>query len=218
MIKLCVFDLDGTLIDSVPDLTNSINFALKQNKLPVRKREEIACNMGKGLTNLVKTAIPTEVFSEELLESLKAVVVDHYSSHCTDETTLYEGIFETLQQLALGGIKNAIITNKPHMFLDRIMKDLFSGLSFSRIIGAGEFPNKPDPASLYTLMNDTGVRNDECLYVGDTDIDIQTAINAGVISVGVSWGYQSAERLKNAGADYVINKPQELLEIVKSHD
>ncbi len=214
MIKLCMFDLDGTLIDSVPDLANSINLVLAGNNLPIRKREDYACNMGKGLSNLIKTAIPEELCTEELFEKLKASVVTYYSEHCTEETVLYEGIAKAIKNLETSGIKLAVITNKPHTFLDKIIKDLLPFVDFTHVIGAGEYPNKPDPSALYEVMKETGAENKECIYVGDTDIDIRTAINAKVVPVGVSWGYQTGEALKKAGAKYIIEKPEELLKIV----
>jgi len=216
MIRLCMFDLDGTLIDSVPDLAVSINRALSQYNLPQKTREEYEPNMGKGLANLIKTAIPKAHYSEELFESLRTSVIAHYSEHCTEETVLYEGIYELLRKLAASGIKLAVITNKPHVFLDKILVDLFSETDFVRVIGAGEYPSKPDPAALYAVMEETGVKKEECMYIGDTAIDINTAINAGIMPVGVFWGYQSGEALKNAGAQVVIQKPEELLDVIKN--
>jgi len=215
MIKLCMFDLDGTLIDSVPDLAASINFALDQNGLPPRQREDIARNMGKGLLNLIRTAIPEGYYSAELLEKLKVIVVAHYSRNCTKETVLYVGIEGMLKALAASGVKLAVITNKPHEFLDKIMEELLWFADFIKVIGAGEYPNKPDPAALYAVMERTGFTNDECMYIGDTAIDIETALNAGVRPVGVSWGYQSAEALKSAGAGFIIEKPEELYKLIR---
>ncbi len=211
MIKLCMFDLDGTLIDSVPDLANSINFALAQNNLPLRKREDIKANMGAGLSNLVKTSIIEELYTDELFETVRKSVISHYSDHCTDKTVLYDGIAEMLNRLLACGIKIVVITNKPHIFLDKIIGDLFKNISFTRVIGAGEYPSKPDPVALYAVMEDLGVKKEECMYIGDTAIDIHTAINAGVAAAGVSWGYQNEETLKKAGAYYIVKKPEEIL-------
>ncbi len=215
MIKLCIFDLDGTLVDSLDDLAFSINRAMKTHGLPARSRTEVQYALGIGVDYLVKTGIPEALYSEELHKRIKAEHVAYYSGHCTDRTRPYAGIPEMLQTLHETGLKLAVSTNKPHIFLDKIMHDLFEGVPFVKITAAGEYPHKPDPTGVVAILEENHVQREESLYIGDTDIDIKTAINAGVGSVGVTWGFRTREELAEAGAKNIIARPGELVDLVQ---
>lgn len=215
MIKLCIFDLDGTLIDSLDDLAYSLNRALKLHGLPPRTRLEVQYALGIGVDYLVKSGIPQDIYSDELHKAIKTEHTAYYAEHCTDRTLPYEGILDMLQSLHDRAVKLAVSTNKPHIFLERIMRDLLNTVQFSKITGAGEYPHKPDPTGVLAILEESAVAKEECLYIGDTDVDVATARNAGVGSVGVTWGFRSRDELEKAGALYMIDRPEELVQLVK---
>lgn len=214
MIKLCIFDLDGTLIDSVPDLTNSLNHALAALHLPLKTRLEAQDFVGHGLSNFLKRSIPNDLNADDHIDQLKDLFMEHYAAHCTDESAVYDGIAEALSVLAARGIVLAINTNKAQVFLDKIMRDLFAGVRFDAIIGAGSYPQKPDPEAAFEILKRTGAKTSECVYIGDSTVDVRTAKNAGVTSVGITWGYGAEEGLAQAGADQIVRTPQELADLI----
>jgi len=214
-IKLCIFDLDGTLIDSAPDLMASMNYTLAHFGLPPRTLEQIKASMGKGVGILLKTSIPPEDYTEQLFNDVKAMYIGHYTLHCTDNTIVYDGVYDMLRSLQKQNVMLAIVTNKPGIFLEKILIDLFGDIKFNRAIGQGEYPHKPDPAAVFDIMNELGVTQEQCAYIGDSDVDIQTGINAGVLTIGVSWGYRSVQHLKDAGAEYIAHTAAQLLDIIE---
>ena len=220
MIKLCIFDLDGTLIDSAPDLEASANFALKHYGLPQRSLAQIKSNMGKGVNHLLKVSIPKEKHSEQLLSDIKAMYVEHYANHCTDFTIVYEGVLDMLRILQQRGVMLSIFTNKPHSFLSKIIVDMFDGIEFTHVIGQGQgkYPDKPDPSAVFAIMKELNITPEECIYVGDTEVDIQTGANAGIQTIGVSWGYRSAKELEEAGAEPVIDRAAQLIDLIAELD
>ena len=214
MIKLCIFDLDGTLIDSAPDLMASANYALKYYGQPTRTLVQIQASMGNGLKRLLTSSILPEEYTDQLFNGVKDMYVKHYRLHCTDNTIVYDGVHDTLYAMQQQGIMLAVVTNKPSMFLDKILADLFRDIEFQYMIGQGEYPVKPDPSSIFAILDKSGFGRDQCVYVGDTEVDMQTGINAGIRTVAVSWGYRSVQNLKEAGADYIIDNIMELMDIV----
>jgi len=213
MIELCIFDLDGTLIDSAPDLEVSANTALEHFGLPKRSLSQIKEGMGKGINHLLKTSIPKEKYTQQLFDDIKKMYVGHYVEHCTDNTIVYDGVLDMLHELQRKGIKMAILTNKPHSFLDKIITELFCGIKFDVVIGQGEYPSKPNPAAVFFILNELGVSSDKSIFIGDSSVDIRTGINSKMRTVGVSWGYRDVDVLKKAGADYIINTAGELLDL-----
>jgi phosphoglycolate phosphatase len=213
-IKLCIFDLDGTLIDSAPDLMVSANYTLGHFGLPPRTLEQIQASMGKGVGNLLKTSIPPEEYTDQLFDEVKTMYMDHYALHCTDNTIVYDGIYDMLLALQKQEIKLAIVTIKTGIYLEKILADLFGDIDFCRAIGQGEYPHKPDPEAVLDIMTETGVTKEQCLYVGDSGVDIQTGLNAGVLTLGVSWGYRSVEQLREAGAKIIIDTAAQLLDVI----
>jgi len=214
MIKLCIFDLDGTLIDSAPDLLFSVNYTLAKYGLPPRTLAQIKDSLGKGVDNLLKTSIPPEEYTDQMFSDIKALYTKHYGIHCTDNTIVYDGVYDMLYMMRRQGVALAILTNKPSIYLDKILADLFEGIEFRCVIGQGVYPRKPDPASVFAIIDDVGCKRDECIYIGDTGVDIQTGINAGVLTIGVSWGYRSVQHLKEAGAEHIIDTVSELMDMI----
>lgn len=209
-IKAVIFDLDGTLLDTLDDLTDAVNVALEKYGFPKRTREEVRSFVGNGLRNLMLRAIPdAEAFPE--FEELFAFFREYYRSHCDRKTTPYEGVLALLQELHRRGIKMAIVSNKFDPGVKALNKKFFAEY-IEEAIGEREgIGRKPAPDSVNEAIRLLGVDKAYTIYVGDSDVDIQTAKNAGIRCVSVTWGFRDAEFLKEQGAKAMIDSPEELL-------
>lgn len=213
--KLCIFDLDGTLVDSLEDLAVSMNFALGKHGLPAHPKEAYRLFVGSGVKKLIERAAAPLPCSEALLEALRESFSSYYKDHCFDFTRPYPGCAALLRELSLCGIAVGILSNKPDPFVRQIAEHLFPGFSFSVIWGKREeYPAKPDPTSLLECIRLSGVKRDECFYIGDSDVDILTAKRAGVQSCGAVWGFRGEEELRTAGADFLLKHPLALLSLL----
>ena len=214
MIKAVLFDLDGTLVNSLEDLAVSANFALQIYGYPIHETEKYKYFIGDGLLKLVERTLPEEDRSKDNINKLFQTVWKHYSENYVVNTVAYNGIAELLAELKQKGYKLAVVTNKPHEMAVNIVKALL-GDAFDIICGKLEnYPPKPDPALTLKTMNDLGVNPDECVFVGDSGMDAANAVNAGCIGIGVLWGFRTKEELLHSGADYIVNNPFEILEIL----
>ncbi len=205
-----VFDLDGTLLDTLEDLRSSVNHALRLYGFPERTREEIRTFVGNGVRNLMLKAVPRgadEPRFEEVFAEFKA----YYAEHWCEVTCPYAGIDELLDELCRRGLKLAVVSNKS----DAEVKNLCARFFGPRILSAlGERPGvarKPAPGSVLATLEALAVPEDRALYVGDSEVDVRTARNAGVDCVAVTWGFRSHEELREAGATDVIDSPDQLL-------
>lgn len=213
MTKLCIFDLDGTLINSLYDLADAMNYALHKNGFPVHEREQYRFMVGSGISVLADRAmvVPQGTDSQKK-EQILADFNSYYNVHFVDFTRPYDGITELLNRLDEQNIGYAVLSNKPDNFTNAIIAKLFPKRQFSAIWGKrDDFPRKPDPASVQALIHEVGVTPEECLYIGDSDIDMQTAANASLRSVGVSWGFRPVSELIAAGAGFIANVPSDIL-------
>ena len=214
MIKLVIFDLDGTLLNTIDDLSKCGNHILAKYGLPTHSVDAYKYFVGKGMRTLIDKATPVDISS-----NLKARIYDdffaYYQEHKTDNTAPYLGIIETLENLQAKGIAVAVASNKTHAAMPALMAHYFPTISFSAAIGHREgVPLKPDPTIVLEILEMTNLANEEILYVGDTQVDMQTAGAANLASVGVLWGFRGREELEIAGAHYIIDKPNELLNLV----
>ena len=210
MIRLVIFDLDGTLADTLKDLGTAMNAALASENLPGYDMEAYRHFVGNGIDNLVKVTMADD-WSPDGAERVKAAFYTYYADHCIDYTIAYDGVGELLCRLERDGIMTAVLSNKPDRFVPRILKTLYPDHHFTYAWGQREqFPRKPSPESLIHMIALCGCEKSEVLYVGDSDVDVIFAHNAGVKVCGVSWGFRGAEELKNAGADCLINSAEEL--------
>ena len=215
MIKLCVFDLDGTLIDSLLDLAKSMNESLKENGYPAKPEEEYRFLVGDGLSALVDRAAAPSVLSHREKEKIVFSFHQNYQKNCYERTKPYPGIVSLLTTLKNKGIRLGVLSNKPDEFVKKIVPYFFEESLFIEIEGnRSELPRKPDPLSLLQMLDCWGIEKQECLYVGDSDVDVKTAKNAGVISCGVLWGFRGYEELKTQGADFLIEHPDDLLKVI----
>ncbi len=216
MIKYIVFDMDGTLLNTLDDLTLSVNHTLKENSLPERTEEEIRMMVGNGIPKLIERAVPKGTAPELEKKCLDEMLV-YYKVHALDNTGPYPGINETLSTLKKNGVKTSVVTNKAQAAALELCDNFFPGLFDVCIGDNGNMPLKPDPAGVFLAMKKMGAKADETVFVGDSDTDINTAVNAKLKSVGCLWGFRDLETLKKAGAVYIIDSPEKLLDVVKSN-
>lgn len=210
MIKLFVFDLDGTLLNSLEDLANSTNYALQKNGYPPRTMEEYRRFVSDGLPKLIERALGNKYNPETGLR-LTEDFVAYYSSHYVDATRLYVGVAEMLNELRSRSMLLAILSNKPDSFLRIMIDQMFPAGTFAMVQGkTDQFPTKPDPASLQYILQELHTSPADALYIGDSDVDMYTAHNAGVKAVGVAWGFRDKQELEAAGADYIVVSPLEI--------
>ena len=199
-MKAVIFDMDGTILNSLEDLKNSINHALKENGLPERSLEEVRHFVGKGMVYLVNKAIPDGTPSnieESVLESHKT----YYPLHCADNTKPYPGICQLLEELKEAGIKTAVVSNKADENVKRLVEQYFDGL-FTVSVGARDgVPRKPSRELVDIALAELGIDKHDAIYVGDSDIDVATAKNSELPMVTVLWGFRTRDELVAAGAD-----------------
>lgn len=220
MIKLAIFDLDGTLLNTLNDLADSCNYILEKNHLPVHALDSYKNFVGNGMTQLIQRALPSELKSDfEVIEKIRDEFIEYYTKHSAIKTAPYDGVIEMLKSLSSMNIKLAVASNKFMEGTQALVKKYFSEIKFSSVFGQRtNVPMKPNPQIVYDIMKELNITNkEEIIYVGDTGTDMQTAVNAGITSVGVLWGFRSEEELKKQGAQYIINYPEKLLEIINKY-
>lgn len=218
MIKACVFDLDGTLLNSLRDLADSTNYALRKNGYHQWDVEQYRLFVGDGLETLLQRCLGDDCTPEAVSILLNDFNL-YYGLHYADFTVPYPGVPELLDSLSKHDIKLAVLSNKPDSFVSDLMKELYPDIKFTVIQGKTEkYAHKPDPGSLKNILRELEVANDEVLYFGDTNTDIYTAHNANIKAVGVTWGFRERSELQQAGADYVVDLPEDILKLVYNSD
>ncbi|MBQ7288719.1 MAG: HAD-IA family hydrolase [Clostridia bacterium] len=213
MIKAVLFDMDGTLADTVEDLAVAVNHVFASYGLEPRPAENFKRYAGSGARKMLERAWGDEPRPCPIEEALSAFQ-DYYKAHFHDRTKPYPGIAETVDALYAQGMKLGVVTNKIQYMSEHLAELLFAG-KFSTVQGQRDpYPTKPDPALPNMAAADLGVRPEECLFVGDSDVDIITAHQFGCKAVGVLWGFRSREELARQGAEYLVSDPREILDIV----
>ena len=213
MYKAVIFDLDGTLLDTLKDLANSVNYALREFGYPERTIDEVRRFIGNGVIKLMERATPDGI-DEEAFEKCFNTFRSHYLEHMYDNTKPYEGIMEMLSMLKEKGVKTAVVSNKLHSGVVGLCEDFFGGQLTSAYGVNTEDERKPQPKNVLRALTDLGVGAEETVYVGDSDVDVQTAKNAGLKCIGVTWGFRSMEELLEAGAEYIAHSAEETADIV----
>ena len=216
MIKLVIFDLDGTLIDTMEDIANACNYALEQCGCPVRRLDEYNMLVGRGIDNLFRGALPEDLKNEAMVAKMRSFFVPYYNEHKCDYTRPYNGIIELLDRLSADGLQFAVASNKYQEGTEQLVEKFFSKYGFVKILGQREGkPIKPDPEIVAEAMEGMpGIGPDEVLYCGDSDVDMQTGIGAGVKTVGVTWGFRTREELAAYSPLALIDSPMELVDII----
>lgn len=214
MTKLCIFDLDGTLVNSLYDLADAMNYALVKNGFEPHDREKYRFMVGNGISSLADRAmvIPKGMATDEQKKQVLADFNEYYDIHCMDKTVPYDGIKDVLDELDKRNIKYAVMSNKPDEFAKIIVEKLFPENKFATIWGKREnYERKPSPQAVFALIKEVGVDKSECLYIGDSNVDVFTAQNAGLKCCAVSWGFRPKKELSDAGAEFIADKPSEIL-------
>lgn len=212
-IEGIVFDLDGTLIDTLDDLMDSVNFALAKYNFPARNLDEIRSFVGNGIKRLVTLSVP-EGTSEEVIGECLVTFKEHYKGNSRNKTEPYAGINEMLEKVKAGGYKTAVVTNKTQDAAIEIIKSFF-GETFNVIIGQVDgVAQKPEPDGVWLALEKLGVSKENAVYVGDSEVDCMTAHNAGIPCIGVTWGFRDRSVLEEYKAEFIINKPEEIFEVL----
>lgn len=210
--QLVIFDLDGTLLDTVADLANATNQALEQCGYPTHPVEAYYKFVGNGINKLFARALPTEASNEENVLRVRSLFVPYYNEHNADYSRPYPGVVELLHALQEDGVKIAVASNKYHEATLKLVHHFFPDIRFAAIYGQREdVPIKPAPDIVYDILRDTGISTEQALYVGDSGVDMQTACNAGVESVGVTWGFRSEAELREHGAAHLVHEADAIL-------
>lgn len=212
-----IFDLDGTLIDSLHDIADSMNRVLTNKGLQTHGYDDYRYFIGNGLRVLVGRTLPEDVRTDKHISELYTALKEDYEKNCLQKTQLYPGIPELLDALQEKGYKMAILSNKADPFTKKIARKLLSKWPFQIVVGAKEsIPRKPNPSGALIVSNHLKVSPENTFYVGDTSVDMKTACAAGMIPIGVSWGFRTKEELMEHGARAVIDKPIELLSLLNN--
>lgn len=214
MIKTAIFDLDGTLINTLADLAAACNYALEECGFPSHETEEYRYFVGNGVIRLIERIIPPGKLSPGVSDRIHVLFDKYYHEHYNVFSKPYDGIEDTLDTLIKGGVKCAVVSNKPDEFTNIIIKEYFGGRFFCV---RGNIPGtavKPDPAGVRYVLDEAGVNTDEAVMIGDSAVDMETAKNAGIKSIGCLWGFRDEKELRESGADMLAHSPSELTKLI----
>lgn len=214
MKRLVIFDLDGTLLNTIDDLGNAANYALAQCGYPIHDISAYPLFVGNGIKRLIERAMPENARTDGNIEKLRKLFTEYYNRHNTDLTKPYEGISELLSQLSKNRIKLAVASNKYHSAVEKLISHFFPEIPWAAIEGQKDnYPAKPNPAIILDILSKCPTNPDDALYVGDSGVDIETARRAGIESVGVTWGFRPVTELIEYNADNIAYKPHDVLKI-----
>ncbi len=215
MIKAVLFDLDGTLADSLIDLADGVNRALTQKGYPTHPVDAFKYFVGDGIPKMIERALPEEHRNNDSVKEIKDIFMPYYAIHYSDNTYAYDGMPELVNTLKAKGFIVAVVTNKEQAMANEVVTSLYGDV-FDLIFGKRDgIPAKPDPTAALMAMKELGVTPDECVFIGDSGMDVATAVNSGAVPVGELWGFRKEDELLANGAKYIINKPNELLNIIE---
>ena len=213
--KGVIFDLDGTLVNSLEDLADAMNIVLHNFNFPTHELQAYKYFVGNGIRDLVCKALPEENKDKDLIDSCYNSMIEEYSNNCINKTKPYDGITALLDELVSRNMKMAVFSNKADVFTKKIVLTLLPDWNFEAIIGLStQAHKKPNPLGALQISEKLGISPVDIVYVGDSGIDMQTANNAGMCAVGALWGFRTAEELTSNGAKYLINQPLDLMKIV----
>ena len=214
MKKAIIFDLDGTLLNTLTDISEAVNFVLNQYDFPIHEELAYRKFIGNGIEVLARKSAPKDITEDKFIEFLFDVK-ETYRSMQNTKTAPYHGILDLLKRLNTEGIRIAVLSNKPNEFMEATMNRYFSEIKFEVVFGAriGVEP-KPNPEGVYEILDILNLEKSDCFFVGDTSTDIKTGVNASVDAIGVTWGFTELEEIKLAGANYIVNHPKEIFDLL----
>lgn len=211
--KIAVFDMDGTILNTLEDLKDSLNFALSKFGYNNRTLDEVRGFVGNGIPKLIERALPSGV-DEATRTAVYEVFTDRYKVHCKDKTCVYDGVNEALDELKFNGIKTCVVSNKDD-YAVKELSELYFGNRFDFSLGRKDgVPKKPAPDMVLTALNYFGAEKSDAVYIGDSDVDKMTAENSGLDFIGVSWGFKGYDFLKELGTESVVNTAEEMVKII----
>ena len=214
MIKAVLFDLDGTLVNSLNDLADATNFALEYLGFPTHEVEKFKYFVGDGIPKLIERVLPAEKCDEEHKNKCLELFFQYYSVHFADKTKVYTDVPELVNQLKKQGIAMAVVSNKAQEMTNLVVNKLY-GDTFDLVLGKREgVPAKPDPAMLKLAASEIKIRPENCAFIGDSGMDMAAAVGAGMLPIGVLWGFRTEEELKSNGAEYILNNPKDIFRII----
>lgn len=216
MKKLVIFDLDGTLLNTIADLAAATNQALRHFGYPTHETEAYRFFVGNGINKLFERALPDGERTEENILKIRSRFVPYYDEHNADLSRPYPGIPELLSTLQKQEIRMAVASNKYQAATRKLISHYFPEINFVEVLGQREgIPAKPDPSIVYDIMRKAEVKNEEVLYVGDSNVDMQTAHHAGVTAIGVAWGFRPRTELEALHPAHILEKAEELLQYLQ---
>ncbi len=209
-----VFDLDGTLLDTLGDLRDSVNFALEKNNLPKRTTEEVRSFVGNGIRLLIERSVPEKI-PLETVDKCFSDFKEYYKDHSAILTKAYDGIIDLMKELKSKGVKIAVVSNKADFAVKTLMEDYFSGL-YDCAYGEREgVERKPAPDSVFGAISEMGADLENTVYIGDSEVDIETSKNANLPCIAVTWGFRDKEVLESLNPEYIVDSPSDILRIIE---
>ena len=211
MKKLVIWDLDGTLLNTIADLARSTNYALRENGFPEHEVSAYNFFVGNGINKLFERALPEGARDETNIRRIRGAFLPYYDRHNADESVPYPGIPELLDRLARQGVKLAVASNKYQAATRALISRFFPTIPFAVVLGQREgIPTKPDPAIVDEILARTGIAREDTLYVGDSDVDMRTALNSGVDACGVCWGFRPRAELEKYHPAHIAERPEDI--------
>ena len=208
--QLAIFDLDGTLLDTLEDLADSVNYIMNEFGYPERTLKEVRSFVGNGIRKLLERSAPTGTPAEEI-DRMFEQFMEYYGAHCADKTKPYDGIMELLDALKEQGIKLAVVSNKADYAVKALCEQYFSGI-FDEAVGERVgIARKPAPDTVNEVLKSLQIEKSQAVYIGDSEVDVQTAQNAEMDCIAVDWGFRDREVLIEAGAERIVSTPAEVL-------
>lgn len=217
MKRLVIFDLDGTLLNTINDLGNATNYALRTAGFPEHSASVYPSFVGNGVSKLIERALPEEARSPEMVQRLRGYFTEYYNEHCADTTEPYQGIPELLSELNTRGIAVAVASNKYQEATSKLVQHFFPDIPWVAIEGQKpDFPVKPDPSVVFSILSAHPTPKAQVLYVGDSGVDMETARRACVESAGVCWGFRPVGELRRSYANHIITDPDDIIDLLDS--
>lgn len=212
--KAAIFDLDGTLINSLNDIADSMNIVLERHGYKTHSVDEYRNFIGGGIRVLSLRALPQNLSNDTIVDICTSEMIKEYDKRWNYKTNVYEGIRDLLEQMKQQNMLLAVLSNKPHQFTLKAVEHFFGNTLFNEVIGAGLFADKPDPEGALKIARSFDLKSSEILYIGDSAIDMKTAKSADMFACGVSWGFRPKQELEDAGADVIVEKPFQINRII----